>query len=277
MVPLPQILPSGLSVPPRPYLAGLAAATVVVGGLLARRRPAVTPKVVTAFAPWMVTGATLYALYQVDVFPPVVRPLFGSPTVYLTTALVVGALWLLLAGRPADRWGAGSVPAALLLVGLPLAGILLAGAVGIGVVRGTLALVAPLAAVGAAVVLAAVTWIAVAVRLQLGVTGPLGPLVVFGHALDGASTALGQLLGYGEQTPLSRLLLEVGASAPLPVVGGGWLFVLVKLALAVAVTYALAEHCREDRRFGALLLGLVAAVGLGPGVHNVVLFVMTAG
>jgi len=277
VVPLVQLLPSGLSVPPLPYLAGLAVATVVVVGVLARRRPAVTPEVVTAFAPWMVAGATLYALFQVDVFPPAVEPLFGSPTVYLTTGLAAGSLWLLLAGRPADRWGTGTVPATLLLVGVPLAGTLLAGAVGVGVVRGTLALAAPLAALGVAVALAIAVWVAVAVRLRLGSTGALGPLVVFGHALDGVSTALGQLLGYGEQTPLSRLLLDLGASAPLPVVGGGWLFVLVKLVLAVAVTYVLADYVREDRRAGALLLGLVAAVGLGPGVHNVVLFVMTAG
>ena len=272
-----QILPSGLSVPPTRYLAGLAVATVLVGGLLLRRRPAVNARVVTAFAPWMVAGATLYALFQADVFPPVVRPLFGSPTVYLTTSLVAGTLWALVARWPANRWGTGSAPATLLMVGFAVAGILLAGALGIASARGTLALVRPLAAVGVALVLTAVVWVATAVRLRLGVTGTLGPLVVFGHALDGVSTALGQLLGYGEQTPLSRLLLELGASAPLPVVGGGWLFVLVKLVLAVAVTYLLADYYRDDRRIGSLLLGVVAAVGLGPGAHNVVLFLMTAG
>lgn len=34
----------------------------------------------------------------------------------------------------------------------------------------------------------------------------------------------------------------------------------------------MADYVREEPTEGYLLLGLVAAVGLGPGVHNLVLF-----
>jgi uncharacterized membrane protein len=56
--------------------------------------------------------------------------------------------------------------------------------------------------------------------------------------------------------------------------GVGWLFVLVKLLVAAGIVVLLADLVREDPVEGRLLLGFVAAVGLGPGVHNVLLFVV---
>ena len=56
------------------------------------------------------------------------------------------------------------------------------------------------------------------------------------------------------------------------VLGTVWLFVLVKIALATVVVTFLAESVRERPREGYLLLALVAAVGLGPGAHNLLLF-----
>ena len=108
-------------------------------------------------------------------------------------------------------------------------------------------------------------------------TGAVGLLAVFGHALDGVSTAVGyDLLGFGEQTPLSRLIIEVGAGLPAPaILGDAWLFVVVKLLVGAAVVVAFDGYVREDPAEGYPLLGLVAAVGLGPGAHNVVLFAVT--
>ncbi|MFB6281847.1 MAG: DUF63 family protein, partial [Haloferacaceae archaeon] len=147
--------------------------------------------------------------------------------------------------------------------------------VGLGVARGTLS---PLwSGVGLAVAggTAAAAW-RVLVRVRPGVraAGRAGPLVVFAHALDGVSTALGvDVLRYGERTPLSRLIIEAGRALPTAdLLGGGWLFVAVKLVVAGAVVAALADLVEEEPAEGNLLLGLVAAVGLGPGTHNVVLF-----
>ena len=61
------------------------------------------------------------------------------------------------------------------------------------------------------------------------------------------------------------------AGAPA-VLGDAWLFVLVKLLAGAAVVVAFDDYVRETPTEGYPLLGLVAAVGLGPGAHNVVLF-----
>ncbi|MCO8268932.1 DUF63 family protein, partial [Haloferax sp. AB510] len=113
-----------------------------------------------------------------------------------------------------------------------------------------------------------------ATRAEAAAAGSLGLLAIFGHALDALSTAVGiDVLGFGERTPLSRIILEAAAALPTAeVIGVGWLFVLVKLVVAGFVVALLADYVREDPTEGALLLGLVAAVGLGPGVHNLLLF-----
>ena len=104
--------------------------------------------------------------------------------------------------------------------------------------------------------------------------GGVGALAVVAHALDGVSTAVGvDVLGFGERTPLSRVIIETAAALPTAeVLGAGWLFVVVKLAVACVVVVLLADLVEEDPREGSLLLGFVAAVGLGPGAHNLLLF-----
>lgn len=272
-----QLLPSGFALPPLRVVAVLLLAAAATGGLLYRRHPPVTSRVVAAFAPWMIAGATLYALYQVKAVPAVVRPLFGSPAVYVTTFIAAGLLWAAVADRRSMTWGVDGVPGILAVVGTTVAGSLLVYAVLVGLGRGTLSLRAPMTAFVGSVVLSAAVWYGIRDRLHVGVTGSPGVLVVIGHTLDGVSTALGAALGYAEQTPLSQVIIDVGAALPLPGVGGAWLFVVVKIALAIAVLAILADYIRERQQEGALLLGIVAAVGLGPGVHNLVLFAMTAG
>ena len=100
----------------------------------------------------------------------------------------------------------------------------------------------------------------------------LGVFLVFAQALDGTTTAVGiDVLGYGEQSPLSASILEFAATLPYTALTGtGWLFVLVKVLLSVAVVGVLAGG--TDDRLQTLALGVAAFVGLGPAVHNIVLF-----
>ena len=269
-----QVLPSGFALPPLPYLLGLLVAVVAVVGLLRRADPAVTPAVVAGFAPWMVAGAAGYALFQVGGVPDAVAPLFGSPAVYLSTFVVAGLVWAALdAGAyPANSWSLRSVPGLLLLSGAGTAGAVVGAAF---VTADRLRLLLPGLGLVVALGLAVAVWVALRrARPVVRVAGPAGFVLVIGHVLDGVSTAVGtDLLGFGEQTPLSRLLIEFGASLT-PGLGGGWLFVLVKTALAAVVLVVLADYVREDPRWGSLLVGVVAAVGLGPGAHNLVLFVI---
>lgn len=113
----------------------------------------------------------------------------------------------------------------------------------------------------------------VRINPAVGVTGGVGGLVVFAHALDGVSTAVGVTqLGFGERSPLSRLLLELGGLPSVPVFGEGWVFLLVKLAVAGVAVSLFVPYVRETPREGMLFLGFLAAVGLGPAAHNLLLF-----
>ena len=108
-------------------------------------------------------------------------------------------------------------------------------------------------------------------------TGAVGGLALGAHALDGISTAVGTTqLGFGERTPLSRLLLELDGLPAIPILGDGWLFVLVKLVVASGVVWLFASYISEEPAEGNLLLGFVAAVGIGPAAHNLLLFSIAA-
>lgn len=273
------LLPSGFALPPVPYLLALLGATGLTLAILYRVQPPVTGRVVIAFAPWMVAGAGLYALYQVslvepDVLPPVIAPFFSSPAVYVTTFVAAGLVWAATARFPADDWGLRSAPGVLGTTGGAAAGVVVGMALDLGVSRGTLQLVLPLAGLVVSIVIAAAVWLLAARTLsEVRAAGGLGALVVFAHTIDGVSTAIGTARGVQEQSPLSRFILETGSRLPVAAyLGDGWLFVLVKLVLAVLVTYLLADGLGENPRVTALVFGFVAAVGLGPGAHNLVLF-----
>ena len=96
-----QVLPDGSTVPPLPALLVLLVALVAVFLALRRISPQVTDRVVVAFAPWMVCGSSLYVLSQKEAIPELVAPLFGSPTVYVSLAVLAGACW---AGAARTEW-----------------------------------------------------------------------------------------------------------------------------------------------------------------------------
>jgi len=266
------ILPEGFMLPPLPYLVGLAVAAGVVGWAVGRRRPAVTTDRVLAFAPWMVLGSAVHVLYVVDALPDVVRPLGGTPAVYVAVATLGVGAWVVaeatLAGSAVPRFLAAS------------GGILALGAVvAVGVVGASLSPAAPVAGMVVATVLAAATWVGLTrAEPAIGATGALGMFVVFAHALDGVSTAVGvDVLGFGERTPLSRLIIEFAAGLPTePLVGAGWLFVAVKLGVASVVVWLFADLMDAEPARSRLLLGFVAAIGLGPAVHNLLLFTIAS-
>jgi uncharacterized membrane protein len=263
------LLPAGFALPPLPYLVGLLAATALVVAALDRLRPPVGERHVVALVPWMAVGAAIHVLYVLDALPAAVRPLGGTPAVYATVAVAVGACWTVLAASGAN------VPRGLGAVGVVALVPTVAAALFVGRTQGTLSPLWPGVALAVAVVLGVATWTALC-RLRPGVevAGRAGLLVVLAHAVDGVSTAVGvDVLGFGERTPVSRLIIEVGHSLPTAAtVGAGWLFVAVKLLVAVVVVAVLADVLREEPTEGNLLLAFVAAAGLGPGVHNLLLF-----
>lgn len=270
------VLPSGFALPALPYLVGLLVAAAVAAGLLYRRRPLVTEATVAALTPWMAAGGGLYALFQFGAVPSAVAPLFGSPAVYVSVGVLAAVVWAAVADRPADRWEMTSAPGVLAgSGGLLLASTLVAAGIAAASTAGGRPGASATILVVALVVTAAV-WAGLRRLATVEATGSVGILVVFAHALDGVSTAVGyDLLGFGEQTPLSRIIIHVGEALPTAeVIGAGWLFVAVKLLLAAGIVALFEEYVREDPTEGYLLLALITAVGLGPGAHNLVLFAL---
>ncbi|WP_200530658.1 DUF63 family protein [Halorubrum sp. LN27] len=260
-------LPAGTTLPPAPYLVGVLLAAGAVAVALRRRRPRVTGRRVLALAPWMALGSAAHVLYVVDALPPLLSPLAGSPTVYLTVGALAGAAWLAADAVRPDRVSESLALAGALCLAPVVAVAVSTGLSSEGARWSTVALALTVPIAGA-------VWVGLTrLRPETAITGGVGALAVFGHALDGVSTAVGTAqLGFGERTPVSRILLELGGLPSLPVLGEGWLFLLVKLAVASAVVWLFAEYVRETPAEGYLLLGFVAAVGLGPAAHNLLLF-----
>jgi len=270
------LLPEGFSLPPWPYLFGLVVTAVAVGSGLYRRRPAVTARHILALAPWMVVGSCLHVLYVIEALPPAVEPLAGTAAVYVTVGTVAGGIWLAaLSTRPAQT------PTILGLTGVVVVLPVVASALVVGADRGTLTLFWPAVGAVATLPVTAIAWAGLR-RLRpeaAAVTGSVGLLALFGHVLDAVSTTVGiDILGFGERTPLSRWIMEFAAELPTAeLLGTGWLFLLVKLGLVGGVIVLFADFIEETPAEGYLLLGFIAAVGLGPGAHNLLLFAVTGG
>lgn len=277
-----QVLPAGFGLPPLPYLVGLVLGTLIVGVLLVVLQPEVTSWDVLALGVWMAVGSTLHALYQMGVFPGGVSPLFGAPAVYLTTFIVAGGVWLVASvGATAEVFAAaarivGGVGTVVLVV---VAGYLVR--IGLsGANDFVLRPFWPVVGLFVAVVVAAVAFIALALVYTEAVatTGKVGAFVVFAHTLDGVSTAIGvDVLGVGERTPLPRLIMDVAAGLPTAQhVGVGWLFVLTKVVLALVIVAVFADYLKDSPERGRIAMALMAAVGFGPGVYNLLLFLVSA-
>lgn len=272
------VLPEGFILPPWYILLPLVVLLVGNVALLLVIKPPVLDKTVLAFAPWMILGATLHVLYKIEAFPAPIDVLFSAPTVYVTTAIVGLAVWiggtfLYAAGlqRSAERF--------LGLVGTILCLAFVGVSLYIGWVLGDFDPITafwPVVAVIVTGIIAALAWFALSLWFTevAAITSVTGAFVVVSHTLDGVSTAIGfDFLGAGEEVPASRFILETAASLPTAeYIGAGWLFVLVKVALALVVVGLFTSYVDEQPDQARVLLAIVAAVGLGPGFHNLLLF-----
>lgn len=262
------LLPAGFSLPPWPYLVGLLIAVAGVVVTLWRQKPAVTDGVLVGLSVWVVAGGIGHALFQQDLLPDPVAPLFGTAAVYLTGVVLAGTSWIL--GGKLSRQTPVVLGTAVATGGAGLGYALITGPLGeIGWAVG---------AVVVSVVVSALTWELLRRRRPAIVeaAGTAGLLVVFGHGVDGVSTAIGyDLLGAGERTPLPAFILNVGGRLPTAeIIGAGWLFVLVKLVLAAGIVVLFRDILTDTPIRGRVLLFLIAAVGLGPGAHNIVLYLI---
>lgn len=268
------VLPEGFALPPiaHSFVLVVATALVVIG--LLRDNPPVTSATILGFIPWMAAGGAFHVLYVEHIVGEVLRPLFGTPAVYVMTSVLAGTTWLLASRR--NWFGDRSVPGVLASVGtiafvLPTVTILVSGAR-----RGTLTPVWPLIAIIASVIVTMGVWLLLDRGLPsvASTTGSVGFAAVLAHVFDGISTAVGiDILGAEERSPIPRLIMDVASEFPTAaILGSGWAFVLVKIGLIVGILWLFEPFVRDAPRQAYLLLAAIIAVGLGPGVHNILLF-----
>jgi uncharacterized membrane protein len=281
------LLPSGLVVPPLPYLIALVVAAATVASFLVSLTPRIEQRHVLAFTPWMAVGASAHVFHQlepaVDVYPDWAEPLFGAPTVYVTTFIALGSIWTILAfGSSINPDEDDNVALFLGLTGI----VALFGLFAFAAWRDALVGIKPFWSAIAFVITIPIT-IAIYFVMAYTATGVvararlLGGLVVFAHALDGITTAVGvDIIGAGERSPLPRMIMDVAGQLPVAeAIGTGWLFVLVKLVIAVGIVVAFAEYLETEPLRGNLAFAVIIALGLGPAVNNLLLFALrdTAG
>jgi len=138
------------------------------------------------------------------------------------------------------------------------------------------------AVVGLASLIAIVSYVAVD-RYRPGInagTGLIGLVVVWGHAIDGVANVIASdwtwvfgLPAYGSKHPIDRILADIVTSfqpeSVTAAVGDSWLFLVVKVVVAVAIVSLFDERFMDDSpRYAIMLLGAILAVGLGPGTRD---------
>lgn len=280
---------AGFVVPPTAYVIGLVVVGATLLALLYAVRPPLTRGVVLALSPWMVTGAVLHAFWQLDrtvtdsVVPSPVEPLLSAPSVYVVTFCLLAPIWLgasLIA--PATRQattvarylGAIGIGTMVTLIGFLFYQAQSPGLSGPDPVAPTLGLVVSVALTAVVYILVGLWRTDVLIRARY-----VGALVVFAHVFDAITTAIGvEFLGASERSALPRAIMDVAAGLPTAgLLGEAWLFVLVKIVLAVGIVIAFAGYLRDAPARGNLFFAVVAAVGLGPGAYNFFLFVFGLG
>lgn len=273
---------------PSPLVLGaLLAGTVAIGAMLYAVHPRVSQRTVLAMAPWVIVGASLHVFYQLgqrfamEIYPGWAEPFFSAPAVYLTTFIGMGTVWLasnLVATTSAAESSRDIVARNLASIGAGIAVVLLAllGWQSLSPAIGPMRLIVPTLGLILSLVVAFVIYILVgAWRTYIVAEARLvGALVLFSHVFDGITTAIGvDIIGTTERSVLPARIMEFAADLPTAqYLGTGWLFVVVKMLLAVFVIVLFADYLSEEPTQGNLLFAAIAFVGLGPALNNFLLF-----
>lgn len=272
------VLPEGFALPPYQYVFVLATATILVSAVLFAVHPSIDQRLALGLAPWMGVGGGLHAFYQLGAYPSDLRPLFGTPAVYLTTFVLAGTVWALVALKGRVQGRPDAIPRNLGFTGMGVLTVLIVVAARIGFRSDTLEPVWPAIAFVLAIAMTVLTVVGIALWQTPAFvrTRYVGPTVVFAHALDGVTTAIGaDVLGVRERSPIPRQIMEFAADLPTAeLLGVGWLFLLVKLTLTAAIVILFSDYVDEDPAQATVVLSVVVAVGLGPATNNLFLFMV---
>jgi uncharacterized membrane protein len=273
------ILPSGLVVPPLEYILALVAGTLLVGIGLFAVRPPVSQPLSLAMVPWIALGGMFHAFHQLGYFPPLYDPLFAAPAVYVTTFVITGFVWGILSVIGTIRGREWTVTRNHGLVGTGVFAVLISIVLASGFPAGVVELVWPTVIVMGSLLLTGLVVLALSLwRTPLFLrVRYVAPVVIFAHVLDGVSTAVGaDVIGITERTPIPAAIMDLAGQLPTAdVIGVGWLFVLVKVVVTLAIIIGFHRYVEDEPVESTLLLTVVAAVGLGPAANNIMLFLIS--
>lgn len=257
---------AGPPAPPLVTTAVVSVAALLAAGAIAWAGPPVTRRVVLAATPWMVVTGLLYPLAASGVYDGPLAAALGSLLVVPLMVVLATVLWvpLVQAGRVRARMDpAGYLAATGVGVLVPVLVVtLLAG-------QATVATLVPLtlAPVVAAIAAAAVVFVlGLSAAPALAAARSLALLAVYAQALHAVGVVVAvDALGLPPSGPFARLTVGLGASL-VDGFGLAWPFLLLKLCLAALVVVALGRLAERRATAAYLLLGAIAALGIGPGV-----------
>lgn len=275
------------ALPPLIHSVSLLTGNLIVCVLLYAIRPPVNQRTVLSFIPWMVSGGVLHVFYQlgeifqVQIYPSNIAPLFAAPAVYLTTFLGMGSVWVLSSMIVPSKKLRQRVPQYLgsMGVGITLPLVALVFWQGLDPAVSPMEPVWPIFGLIASLVLTAILYFAIgAWRTHIIARAKyVGALVIFAHLFDGVTTAIGvDVLEAGERSAIPRTIIEFTADLPTAdMLGSGWLFVVFKAFLASAIVIYFAQDLEEHETATNLLFAFVVALGFGPAIHNFFLFILS--
>lgn len=268
-----------------PAFLTVMAIAAVVTLLLYAEHPRVSRPTVVALMGWVVTATVLSAVAAIGDYPAALRPVVAGLGAYLTAAAIAGGVWFGLLQFARGSSGPTRLPTYLFAMGAGATVVLLAALFLLGgpVAVGDLIWLAigPVAAAATA----AVVIILLGLRYPgvAAYTGVVGGLVIFGQVLAGIATAVAVATGAGRHTRLSWAVLDLIASTDVAQVIGfdqqyvwGTGLIVTRLALALGAVLLLTPYTHRHPDRGNLLLGLVAATGIGGGLSTLLAMVVGA-
>ena len=263
-----QVLPLDFILPPAPYIIFILGFACLIAFILWKIGIEINEKTIVALVPWMAFGSSLRVLSLVGIAPGEMNYFLGNPIVYITTFIIGGIVWSLGA-----HFGGNSRVDQIVFAG---GSICFVGVIGIITSNGLSHSLWPFFGLILSILVSVGVWKIIQYKkseipIALGSTGFL---LVLGQTVDGISTAIGiDILNFNEQTPISKIIIDFAGRLPSSdIIGAGWLFVCVKIGLAVYMAVLFTEYIREKPLNARICLIIMIAVGIGPGIHNLILY-----
>tara|TARA_B000000460_G_C21474946_1_gene374334 strand:+ start:53 stop:874 length:822 start_codon:yes stop_codon:yes gene_type:complete len=267
-----EILPSDFGIPSMPHLIMILIFAGIIAIVLWKCEIRIDENIIVSLIPWMAFGAGLRVIGVVGLEEynglENISFLFGNPTVYITTFILTGCVWAVVLLLNKDQI-AERVLLVSGLIGFSATMVMLSKSGWTHPIWAVVGLIA-------ALVISILVWEGIKRKNTEvpKVLGSTGLLVILGQTLDGISTAIGiDILNFSEQTPISQIILDIGAALPIVnVMGAGWFFVCVKIGLAIALVFLFVDYVKEKPLYARILLIVMIAIGIGPGMHNLILY-----